>query len=286
VKPKIDVTYSSFPDPMPPQPPREPFIAPPPIVPQKVPTLPVNTQVQPSPPPPDPEVVQAMRRLIDRQPEKAKDILAHYSSPNRESLWALLNIAGRVHEKGLDGLDAEEIRAIQDSMRALSLTFLARAPLLIDKMYFFQGGNLPGDCRRLDAGHVFRAGSSDRPGELVQVHVEFRNLTCAARENQDGHGEFETAWLCEAVITDPHDRTGQPVKWKAYLDGGKVVKRWPVPRTDFSTNYTFYMPNLPTGTLLLTLTLHDLTRPEHPRVTSRPLEFCVTNPSDRTASAR
>jgi hypothetical protein len=239
--------------------------------PDRVPALPVNAKVEP-PPPPEPEVVEALRQLVKHRPDEAKVVLAHYDSPNREILCALLNIAGRVHEKGLDGLDTQEICTIQDSMRALSLSFLAKAPLCIGRMFFFESGRT-GEIRPLQTGHVFRAGFQERPGELVQIHAEFRNLACKPGENN----RYETHVLCTAEIHEANAKGGTPLR-KLELTQGAVVKLVSAaPRTDYEQNFAFYMPDLPAGHLVLTLTLHDLTRPEHPRVIRRSLDFCVNN---------
>jgi len=273
--PVIDVEYANVTPPIPPPVPTEPAEIRHPNASPPVPAVPVNTKVDATPRP-DPEVVQALRRLVDHQPDKAKEVLARYTSPNREILCALLNIAGRVHEKGLDGLDAQEICTIQESMRALSLSFLTRAPLSIGRMFFFESGR-NGEVRPLRAGHVFRAGFHDRPGELVQIHVEFHNLACKKGDNN----LFETNLLCTAEISDSNDKGGTPLRKIELTDGAVAKLSSPVPRTEYDTNFAFYMPDLPAGNLVLTLTLHDLTRPDQPRVARRSLEFCVNNQGER-----
>jgi hypothetical protein len=241
-----------------------------------IPATPVANRVE-AKPSPDPEVVAALRRLIERRPAEAKEILRHYGEHNQDSLWQVLNIAGRLHEKGLDGLTPQELWTIQDSLQRLGLIFQARAPLHISKLYFFESGRGPGETRPLGAGHVFRAADRDRPGELVQVHVEFHNLAFVEQPDKS----YRTELRCSAQITDPNDHSGQPL-WKADLDDGKKILYLSVPGK-FATNLTFYVPpRLPTGNLALTITVEDLTHPEHPHVARRSLEFCVNNLAERT----
>jgi hypothetical protein len=247
--------------------------------PRVVSALPVTNRVEPKPPP-DPEVVSALKRLIERRPAEAQAILSHYDGePNQHTLWHVLNIAGRIHEKGMDGLSPEEVCTIQKSLHDLGLIFQSRAPLHISQMFFFESGRVPGESKPLAPGHVFRVGDRDRPGELVQLHVEYRNLEYVEQPDKT----YRTDILRYVEISDPSDKSGRPL-WKKFLDNGKKTLYLSVRRTEFDTNYTFYVPaNLPAGNLMLTVTVEDWTRPDHPRVARRSLEFCVNNQSERGA---
>jgi hypothetical protein len=276
---KIDVLLPNGPPPIL-QPQEMPL---PPIVEDRGPPVvqaqPVVQKSEP-PPKPDPEVVLALRKLLDHKPTEAKELLHRYGPTNEESLWRLLNIADRFHEKGLNGLSPNELCTIQTSLQALDRVVRSKAPLHIDNMFFFESRG-PGEVRPLKAGHVFRAGHRDRPGELVQVHVEFHNLLC--QEPHDGK-MYQNIILCTAEISDSADKSGRPL-WKADLDKGKVTLRSPAPRTDYATNYTFYLPPLPSGNLVLSITVQDLTDPEQVRVARRSLEFCVNNMSENVAAS-
>jgi hypothetical protein len=243
---------------------------PPPVV-QAIPVKKVE------PPAPEPDVVLALRRLIEQNPDEAQKLLQRYDSPNRESLWRLLNMADRFHEKGLEKMSAEEICTIQESLRNLERAVRARAPLHIGQMFFFESASASGESHPLGRGHLFRAGNGAQPGELVQVHVEVHNLICEKK------GElYETRLAWSAEIHDPNDKRGKAI-WQGNLDNGREIVRRPMPRTDYAINYSFYMPALPTGTLLLTITVQDLTHPDQPRIARRSLEFCVKNHSERVA---
>jgi hypothetical protein len=274
VEPPVGTPYVPATSVIQPNPPSPPPMATTPL-PKTTQALPTVNKVE-APPPPDPEVVAALRRLLDRRTSEAMEILGRYGKPSQETLWRVLEIAGRLHEKGLDGLAPEELCDIQDSLKKLGLVFQSRAPLHVAKMYFFESGRGPGEYQLLKQGHIFRAGRRDRPGELVQVHVEFQNL--ASEEKRDH--TYQTELLCSAEISDPNDKVGRPI-WKKDLDYGKKILIHPVPRSEFAMDYAFYMPDLPAGNLVLTLTVQDLTRPDHPRQARRSLEFYVNNQSER-----
>lgn len=225
----------------------------------------------PSPPrAPDAPLVEALRRILDRQPAAALALLQRYDSPSREVLLALLQLAVPLGEGGLEQATPQETAALLEQLHSVLAALRARAPLLLDKLCF---------CRRevrnfgkfdaLPQGHTFQTGSEGRPGELVEVYVEVRNFACRLRNNA-----YETALAGSVEI---HDFRGEVV-WR------KDFPAWPdrsqTPRQDYFLTFGFHVPPRlpPDATYTLWVQVKDVGAEGAPRVARRSLDFRVRAP--------
>jgi hypothetical protein len=155
---------------------------------------------------------------------------------------------------------------------ALLDTLRPRAELVINKMCFCDSIKAFGVYKPLPEGHVFQAGTRARPGDLVQVYVELRNIGSEPRDSY-----HETRLSSYVEICDAQDPRKEPL-WKYRFADSKQPIRSRSSLHDYYNNYSFYVPPiLPAGSYLLTIRVTDETRPEAPRSARHSLEFHVSS---------
>ncbi|MCS7047431.1 MAG: hypothetical protein NZO58_13825, partial [Gemmataceae bacterium] len=137
----------------------------------------------------------------------------------------------------------------------------------IDKMCFCESVTGIGNYKPLPDGYAFAPASGNRPGELVQLYVEFRNFVSEPRQ-----GAFETRLSSSVEISDSRGE----LLWSYRFEDERKPIRSRTQLHDWYNNYTFFVPKgLPPGTYRLTLQVADETLPDHRRVARRSIEFRV-----------
>ncbi|HEV3146815.1 MAG TPA: hypothetical protein VGZ47_23210, partial [Gemmataceae bacterium] len=85
---------------------------------------------------PDPPLIQAMRRYIDKRPDLAVELLRQYPAENQDALLVLLPLTFRMTQGGLRETNPQEMAAMVDELQQLQQMFQPMATLKIDKLCF------------------------------------------------------------------------------------------------------------------------------------------------------
>lgn len=213
-----------------------------------------------------PEVLQCM---LNKHHHDALKLLRKYDQASQDFFLGILPVVARVSEKPLESMNAEEVAVVQETLERLLETLRPRSILVVNKMCFCESVKGFGIYRPLPEGHVFQAGCPSRPGDLVQVYVELRNICSECREHY-----HETLLSSYVEISDPSDPKGR-VLWKHRFDDSKQPLRSRALLHDYYNNYSFYVPHLPPGTYQLTIQVTDETRRDTPRVARKSVQFKV-----------
>jgi hypothetical protein len=248
-----------------------PVLLPPTSAPAAVPTA--EAPSPPIPPnakkaaPAEEPIVLALQSLLRDQPEEALEHLKTYDAANQEALICLTATIARLAKKKLDQLSPTEIAHLQDQVQKCLLTALRpRAELRIETMCFCESIKGYGAYKRLPDDYEFEPTQADRPGDLVQLYVELRNLT-----SQPRNGAFETVLHSRMKILDT---AGQEVLSHDFREQEGPF-RTVIPVPDYFEQCYFYVPRLPPGKYVLRFEVQDVTRPETPRNAVKTIEFRV-----------
>jgi hypothetical protein len=247
-------------------------LAPPPslvVVPSELP--PVAASPVPKPAPPDPPVVAALRCVAEKHPDQAFELLRNYDRSTQEILGALLPLAARLGEEGMEHVSPQELTVVLDHLNDLMAALRARAPLELKKIFFCRRINGFGDYDALQPNPEFHGGLDGRPGERVRVYAEVRNFRSVPKGNI-----YETQLGCTLKIFsfDNHEKpVCEPIELRA------EPSRSHTQRQDYFINVQFNLPHLPQGYYTLRVDVRDETALEGekvaPRAASRTLDFHV-----------
>lgn len=232
---------------------------------------PVTTQVSKSIPEKSDPLQGALQCILENRPHEALNHLKSYDAMTQDFFQRLLPALAQVAQKPLEKMNPEEIAVIQEQLDILVHTLLPRAELVIHKMCFCESVKAFGVYRPLPEGHVFQAGCPHRPGDLVQVYVELRNICSECHEKY-----HETRLSSYVEVRDPRDPKG-PALWKHRFDDSKQPLRSLARLHDYYNNYTFFVPHIPPGSYVLTIQVTDQTRQGEPRVARKSIEFKVAS---------
>jgi hypothetical protein len=224
---------------------------------------------EPAPPPPEAPLVRALRCILDGRPGGAVEALDRCDPVSREFVLALLQLAAPLGEGGLEHASPQETVALLEQVNKLQSALRQRAPLIIEKMCFCRDIRDFGRYYPLPADYAFQTGSDGLPGELVQVYVEVRNVTCRSK----GNG-FETALKGHVEI---HDFRGKCV-WQHDFDNRPDRSRTPL-----QDNYVEFHFNVPSGlpaeaAYTLWVYVRDVEEEGVVKVARRSLDFRVRPP--------
>ena len=111
---------------------------------------------------------------------------------------ALGDLVSRLEEADTAGLDSEDAAALARRLRALARKFDERQPMRISRLALAKSVDERGQAESWPAGHAFRPGRGDEPGDRVLVLVEVENLRFCSKDGRD-----ECAF---AVRTELRDR--------------------------------------------------------------------------------
>ncbi len=219
----------------------------------------------------------ALQSMLDNHPHEALNLLKRYEPATQDFFLRLLPVLARLAQKSLEKMSPEEVAVMQEQLIGLLDSLQPRAELVINKMCFCKSIEAFGVYTPLAEGHVFQAGSRvsgslTRPGGLVRVYVEFRNISSERRDSF-----HETLLSSDVEIRDARNQSGEPL-WKHRFDDSRQPLRSRARLHDYYNNYSFFIPPiLPPGLYILTIQVTDETRPEAPRSARRSLEFRVAS---------
>jgi hypothetical protein len=199
---------------------------------REVPATPVKNVAEPKPAEAEP-LLEALLCFLKRHPEQALTHLNGYNQLNQDLLLCLLPLAVFLTEGSLDQANPQEIGHVVDQLNSLLLPLRARAPLVVDKMHFCKTIHGHGRYDPLPHDHKFR------PGELVQVYVELRNMAC---EQQD---RLYVSHLSSSMeVRDVQKR----VVWRQdFPEDHCRPDRSRSLRQDYFSNFRFCVPEIPPG---------------------------------------
>jgi hypothetical protein len=250
---------------------KTPQVSPPSPLPpsEQLPAQPVSVQTVKETP--EPPLVTALRFVLGKKASEAFDALQGYDKPTQEILLALLPLAARLGEGGLEQASPQEMAALIDQLNQLSNLLRGRAALTLERACFARRIEGFGVYDALASNPIFIAGTDGHNGDRAQVYAEVRNFL----SKFDGKvHEIRLTGRLEIYGSDGQFRWG-----KNYRDDATFSLS---PRQDFFVSFKFYPPNLRPGNYLLVVEVRDETLPipeAHPRVARCRLPFRIGEPT-------
>jgi hypothetical protein len=251
------------------------YLKPPPVLPPLwlAPTLPVPaTQVTNDNPAVTPQVivrrpedsdhnlVNALRMLLSKQPDKALPYLEHYDRATQELFIRLLPTLVLLSEKPFDQLSPNEVGALQDQVQGLLVTLRTRSELTINKMCLCDNVGSYGQITPRRDANVFQ------PLDMMLIYLELGNTSCELR-----NGYYVTDINGKASITDT---AGNVVLFQDFREKEKPLYSASAVH-DCCRTYVRYLPAvMPPGKYFLTMEVTDETRPLR-RVARKTVEIIV-----------
>jgi hypothetical protein len=210
-------------------------------------------------PPKDPFVV-ALECMLQNRHQEALTHLHAYDPETRELLLRLLSTLSLFSKKKVVELTPAEIAVFEDSLAAIRNVVLPHAELGISKLVFCESIKGYAFYKPLPESHLFLAARGDRPGELVQLYVEMKNLN-----SRPANGLYETDL---ASTVEVFDEAGQR-RWVHRFRPDELTLVSRLRLGNYYHNFSFFLPScLTPGKYHLTVTLIDQTNPESPRTTT------------------
>jgi hypothetical protein len=213
-------------------------------------------------------MVDALRCVLENQPEDALRHLQSYDQETQDLLLRLLPTAGIFAHKKVCDLSRDEAEKVSEQFVAMQAIVRPRTELVITKACFCEWARAFGIYKPLAADHGFLASTAQRPGEMVHLYVELKNFFSDAKPS----GYHET---CLASTVEIRDAKGQPL-WTHRFEDEKKPLRSLTPINDYFNNYSFTLPQLPPGSYTLTIAVADQTRADQRRVATKSVDFRVT----------
>jgi len=215
-------------------------------------------------------LLQALRCFLENRPAEALASLRRYDRPSQEFLLCLLPLAVRLTEGDWEHLDALEANAVADRLDHLADHVASRvrphAGLGIKTMCFCSAIEGYGKYKPIADGTGFR------PREIVQMYVEFRNLS------DQRQGSTCAIHLRSTFII--RDFSGRPILTYAFPDHGPDLSH--SERHDFYNVYYFVVPygekGVPPGLYTLELEVTDVPTG---RKVSHTLDFRAVAPAGK-----
>ncbi|MFN4259647.1 MAG: hypothetical protein ACK4RK_10130 [Gemmataceae bacterium] len=226
----------------------------------------------------DPPLVAAMRQLLRKNPEEATAILKRYGKRNQELLLGLLPLAARLSEIDFDRAPPEEWDQFLQQLESLRKPFQR---LEIATMCFCRKIEKFGVYEPLEVDHP--GGPEFRPGDLVQIYVELRNVTS---EFRNGYYVTHLASAMEIrdyqITFDPGTGTKGIVWRQNFPEDPRHPDMSRSPRNDYFINFLFRVPEsskiLP-GAYTLIISVTDKGQNGPPA--QRSLDFRIAPPLGR-----
>jgi hypothetical protein len=221
----------------------------------------------------EPPVLAALRCLLEKQSPEALEALQKYDKRTQETLLAMLPLAARLSEGGVEKMTPQERAALLEQLGKATASLRGPAQLSVEKMCYCRRISNYGMYDPLADDHEFAGGVEKRHGELVQLYVEVRNFT-----NRRNGAFYETALRSKLEIRDKHGGG-----LAARMDFPAQPDHSLSPRQDYFIHYQFYVPTrMEPGDYVLTIELHDENAPagevNGPRGAQRTLPFRVVGP--------
>lgn len=237
---------------------------PPPLAPQ-----------QPAAVPQEEPLLAALRYLLEKQPDKALELLQRYDHLNQDVMVSLLALAVRLTQGSLEQAGPQEVSNVMEQLNSLAVLLRSLAALSIEKMCFCSEISRFGVYQPLPARPVFQPGRDGRPGEQIQLYVELRNFV-----SQPQASFYETRLASTLEIRDLRNK---PV-WRMDFPAQQPDRSHTL-RHDYFISFRFPVPReVPPGLYTLWVEVRDVTGiqgrevPAH-RVARRSLDFEVKGPA-------
>jgi hypothetical protein len=212
--------------------------------------------------------VQALQAILDDRHQDALKHLQAYDPETQEFYLRILPALTILARKRIDQLSLPEVAVLNAQLESLLVTLRPRTELVIERMCYCEWFKAYGIYQPLPDSHAFVAPSGDRPGEMVSLYVEVRNVASVPHDNY-----FETRLSSTIEIRDAKgQRVCPPLDFK---DGEKPLRLRSRPHDHWNC-YTFAVPPLPAGSYQLILHIADETGAGSRRVAHKALEFRVT----------
>lgn len=240
----------------------------------------------------DSGLLEAFRRLLDKQPEEdVRRCLEKVPGDNLALLLQLLRLSARLSQPApVDALPEKDAADLLQQVDMLAAALRKRAPLLLPKVCFchnkIKGYGL---YEPLPANPTFEGGVSGLPGERVWLYVEVRNF--ASRDlGEPGRHRFQTAvtprleiYVDTIRFSHPAPASDPPVvqidKFRRSSENTYSL----TPLNELFLGLEFNIPpNLPNGKYRLRVKVRDevgLNTAGEPRTAHADLLFEVGSPS-------
>jgi hypothetical protein len=232
--------------------PEEPFEPAPPQIlppigpPKQFSELPISIRSAAKEPEESP-LVSALRFVLSKKASEAFDSLQAYDKPTQEILLALLPLAARLSEGGLDKASPQEIAVIVEQQDRLANLLRGRTALSLERACFARRIDGFGQYDPLPGTPVFTAGSDGHHGDRTLFYAEVKNFL----NKFDGK-------LHKIHLTAREEVYGSD----GQLRGGRNLRDEPTyslsPRQDVFVSFRFSPPpNLRPGSYYLVVAVRD-----------------------------
>ena len=213
-------------------------------------------------------LVEALQCMLDDRHQEALQHLQAYDPETQEFFLGVLPTLTLFTKKRLQELSTQEVAVLYDQFQSSMVKLRPRTELLIEKMCFCEKVSGFG-VYQPRAARPFLASTPSRPGDQVQVYLELKNFA----SEKAASGLFETRLKVSGEILDAD---GKPVAPALVWMTGEEPLRSRTRLHDYYNSYVFYVPVVAPGNYQLVLRVVDLTTPDHPRETTKALDFRVT----------
>lgn len=211
--------------------------------------------------------VLALQCVLDDRHQDALKHLEGYDSETQKFYLRYLPMLTIMARKRVDQLSDSEVAVLNDQLQSLLLTLRPRTELVIERMCYCERFKGYGVYQPLPEGHAFVAPSGDRPGEMVSLYVEVRNVASVQRGDC-----FETRLSSTIEIRDGRGQLVKAIPFTERAEPQRVRSRL----NDYCNALVFPVPALPPGTYQLILQIVDETNPGTRRVAQKAMEFRVS----------
>jgi hypothetical protein len=203
-------------------------------------------------------ILSAMKSSIDKRPDELRDALSSLDPAQREVLMTLIPLTVRVGEGGLASTDPRDVAVLVDQLQGLLWALRPRAALVMDKFCFCQRIEKFGKFKKLEGKPSFR------PGEMVEVYAEIRNVS--SQPHRSAQGDFQTHLHSNLQIRSGNDEV-------LFAKECDKLDETLTPQHDYFQHYRLRIPDARPGTYVLNLEAKDV--PTGRRIQQK-LEFEVT----------
>ena len=188
-------------------------------------------------------IVDAVKSSVEKRPDGIRDALNSLDPARREILMTLIPLAVRVGEGGLASTDPHDVAVVVDQLQGLLWALRPRAALVMDKFCF---------CQRIEKFGKFKplpAKPSFRPGEMVEVYAEFRNIS--SQPHRTEQGDFRTQLRGKLEI---RNSAGGVLLTKECNGLDETL----TPQHDYFQHYRLRIPDARPGSYVLNLEAEDV----------------------------
>lgn len=188
-------------------------------------------------------ILDAVKRSLEKRPDDVREALKSLDPAQREILMTLIPLTIRVGEGGLASADPREVALVVDQLEGLLWALRPRAALVMDKFCF---------CRKIRSfGRIepLEDKPSFRPGEMVEVYAEIRNVS--SQPHRTKQADFQTHLRSKLEIRE--SAGGVVYVWKCDKTDATLT-----PQHDYYQHYRLQIPEARPGTYVLNLEAEDV----------------------------